>query len=331
MAHDVFISYSANDKPVADAACATLEARGIRCWIAPRDILPGMDWGDSIIRAVTESRVVVLIFSSSANASVQIKREVNQAIEKEVPVIPVRIEDATPSGSLEYYLDVTHWLDAITPPIEQHLEKLAEDVDLLLKRPSRQADSSAQKRIAVEHKREPTRSRKRILWIGAAMATVALAVLTGVLIKTNRNQPATFLTNRDFSTGDLQGWESSGDKFFLYKRDDGQWRVTTYSPDRQENAVGQLFQDFTVDETTKAIRFWIHGGEGQAKLIWNGNVVRSTRGRSDHEPRNEPETLVCWQLAEYKGDTLRLLIDDDVNGPWGFIGVGGIEFLKHPC
>ena len=49
MAHDVFISYSTKDKPTADAACAALEAKGIRCWIAPRDILPGSDWGEAII------------------------------------------------------------------------------------------------------------------------------------------------------------------------------------------------------------------------------------------------------------------------------------------
>ena len=39
MAHDVFISYPAEDKITADAVCATLEAKEIRCWIAPRDIL----------------------------------------------------------------------------------------------------------------------------------------------------------------------------------------------------------------------------------------------------------------------------------------------------
>lgn len=330
MAHDVFISYSTKDKPVADAACATLEARGVRCWIAPRDVLPGVDWGDSIIRAVTESRLMVLIFSSSANVSAQIKREVNQAIEKEVPVIPFRIEDVTPSGSLEYYLDVTHWLDAITPPIEQHLEKLAEDVDLLLKRPSVQPDASPRKRVGLKPK-EPTRSRKKILWIAGAVAAVSLAVLAGVLLKRNRHPPPASLTNSDFATGDVQGWQSSGDTFFVYKLNDGQWRVTTYNPDKRENAIGQLFQDFTVDPTTKAIRFWVHGGEGQVKLVWNGRVVRATRGRSDHEPRNDPETLVCWQLEEYTGDRLRLLIDDNVTGPWGFVGVGGFEFLKSPC
>jgi TIR domain len=62
MAHDVFISYSAKDKTTADGVCATLEAKGIRCWIAPRDILPGMDWGEAIIEAINGSRVIVLVF-----------------------------------------------------------------------------------------------------------------------------------------------------------------------------------------------------------------------------------------------------------------------------
>ena len=41
MAHDVFLSHSARDRSYADAIRAKLESRGIRCWIAPRDIRPG--------------------------------------------------------------------------------------------------------------------------------------------------------------------------------------------------------------------------------------------------------------------------------------------------
>ena len=52
MAHDVFISYSSKDKAVADAVCAGLEGRGIACWMAPRDIVPGVDWGAAIIDAI---------------------------------------------------------------------------------------------------------------------------------------------------------------------------------------------------------------------------------------------------------------------------------------
>jgi hypothetical protein len=64
MAHDVFISYSARDKTVADAMCGALELRRIRRWIAPRDVLPGKEWGAAIIEAIQNSRMFVLIFSS---------------------------------------------------------------------------------------------------------------------------------------------------------------------------------------------------------------------------------------------------------------------------
>ena len=59
---DVFISYSSQDKPTADAACAALESANIRCWIAPRDIDPGRDYAESIIDAIESARVFVLIF-----------------------------------------------------------------------------------------------------------------------------------------------------------------------------------------------------------------------------------------------------------------------------
>jgi hypothetical protein len=57
MAHDVFISYSSKDKVVADAVCAGLEGRGIACWIAPRDLVPGVDWGAAIVDAISGSKV----------------------------------------------------------------------------------------------------------------------------------------------------------------------------------------------------------------------------------------------------------------------------------
>jgi hypothetical protein len=92
VSHDIFICYSARDKTVANAMCAVLEAEGIRCWIAPRDIVPGADWGESIIDAINEARAMVLVFSSNANeAQQQIKREVERAVNKGIPVVPFRI------------------------------------------------------------------------------------------------------------------------------------------------------------------------------------------------------------------------------------------------
>jgi hypothetical protein len=131
MNFDVFISYPHQDKPTADAACATMEAKGIRCWIAPRDIIPGREWSESIIEAIENSKVMVLVFSGHANTSRQITREVERAVNKGVPIIPVRIENVLPSKALEYFISTPHWLDALTPPLERHLEELAASVRAL--------------------------------------------------------------------------------------------------------------------------------------------------------------------------------------------------------
>jgi hypothetical protein len=131
-AFDVFISYPHQDKASADAACATLEAAKIRCWIAPRDITPGVEWAEAIVGAIGLCRVMVLIFSSSANKSKQIRREVQQAFDKGLPVVPMRMENVQPTETLGYYMGPVHWLDAMTPPLEQHLQRLTESVQALL-------------------------------------------------------------------------------------------------------------------------------------------------------------------------------------------------------
>lgn len=132
MAHDIFVSYSSKDKPVADAICAALEARGIRVWIAPRDILPGMSWGEAIVDGIANSRIMVVVFSSNSNGSSQVLREVERAVNKGIGIIPFRIEDVAPTKSMEYFLSSPHWLDAINPPIENYINELVRTVELLM-------------------------------------------------------------------------------------------------------------------------------------------------------------------------------------------------------
>jgi hypothetical protein len=141
MEFDVFISYPHQDKAMADATCAKLEAEGIRCWLAPRDIAPSADWAASIVDAIDSCRVMVLIFSGHTNRSRQVSREVQQAFDGEKPVIPFRIEDVTPERSLRYYMGSVHWLDALTPPVEDHLQRLAAAVQGLLKATAPEADA----------------------------------------------------------------------------------------------------------------------------------------------------------------------------------------------
>jgi hypothetical protein len=162
MAFDVFISYPHQDKTIADAACAKLEADGIRCWIAPRDIPPGAEWAGAIVDAIDQCRAMVLIFSSSANESKQIRREVQQAFDGEKPVVFFRIENVAPEKSLRYYMGSVHWLDALTPPLEQHLQKLAASVGALVgiatsrdevQRPGARRDAETDRLPGVEERR----------------------------------------------------------------------------------------------------------------------------------------------------------------------------------
>ncbi len=132
MAFDVFISYASKDKIVADAVCARLEAAGIRCWIAPRDIVAGTSYGEAIIDAIHGAKVMVLVFSSSSNVSAHIPKEVERAVSNGVAILPFRIEDVAPGKSLDYFIGSVHWLDALTPPLEQHLDHLAATVHQLI-------------------------------------------------------------------------------------------------------------------------------------------------------------------------------------------------------
>ena len=139
--HDVFISYSTEDKKVADAACNVLERNGVRCWIAPRDVTPGVSYAKSIVDAITGAQIMVLVFSGQTNRSKDVEREIYGAVKRGLTIIPIRIEDVDPEDSLEYFISSAHWLDALTPPLEQHLEQLADAVRNLLA--TRQGRSSA--------------------------------------------------------------------------------------------------------------------------------------------------------------------------------------------
>ncbi len=132
MAHDVFVSYSNIDKTVADAVVAGLESESIRCWMAPRDITPGESWGDAIVEAITESKAMVLVLSANSNDSRQVIREVERAVANGVMILPFRIQEIDPTGAMAYFLGTEHWLDALTPPLERHIERLGSTLTRVL-------------------------------------------------------------------------------------------------------------------------------------------------------------------------------------------------------
>lgn len=174
---DVFISHSSQNKLEADTICGKLEALGIRCWIAPRNILPGTEWAEGIIVGIDASRIMVLIFSEHANDSPQVRREVERAMNRQLPIIPFRVQNTLPTRALEYCLGNTHWLDAFEPPLERHVEYLSSVVRQMLG-----TGQAARRPISadVQAPRIPSAAGKSLRlkgWLGAVAGLLILGLI----------------------------------------------------------------------------------------------------------------------------------------------------------
>jgi hypothetical protein len=194
MAHDVFISHSSVDKTAADAACAALEAKGIRCWIAPRDIKPSQTSTAAIVEAIRQTQIFLLVFSGAANESSHIRSEVEQAANLGKDLLTLRIEDVLPEAELKFYLDGPHWLNAITPPFAAHLDKLADACAAVLTleagqgavpaSPALTAPPMAVRRPAGRPWwRRQTRQVKATVIAAVVVVVAAVAGLAGVLLR----------------------------------------------------------------------------------------------------------------------------------------------------
>ncbi|MGD0026303.1 MAG: SUMF1/EgtB/PvdO family nonheme iron enzyme [Xanthobacteraceae bacterium] len=190
----LFVSHVSEDRSAAMAIVEELERRGVRCWIAPRDVRPGRPFDDEIADAIEASRAMLLIFSERCNASEYIRREVTVAGESQKVIIPFRIENAQPKHGLRVRLSDLHWIDGFAsreraidelvktfhPPNDEAVVKAA--ADKALREPT---PSVIDKSGADEERRRLRRSEARPLWPPSRPALVAgsligLAVLGAI-------------------------------------------------------------------------------------------------------------------------------------------------------
>jgi hypothetical protein len=98
-----FISHAKGDAKKAQEIAASLEERGLKCWIAPRDVRAGRSYGDEIITGIENSRSFVLVLSRASNDSAFVAREVERAVSKKKPIFAIRVANVEPSPSLELF------------------------------------------------------------------------------------------------------------------------------------------------------------------------------------------------------------------------------------
>jgi len=124
----VFISHASQDAAIAASLCAALEAAGVPCWIAPRDVRPGEPYAAAIVNAINSARSFLLILSKTAIESPHVLREVERASSKRKPVLSIRMDATELPPELEYFLSVNHWLEGNGVPLASLAPKV---VDLL--------------------------------------------------------------------------------------------------------------------------------------------------------------------------------------------------------
>jgi hypothetical protein len=97
--------------------------------------------------------------------------------------------------------------------------------------------------------------------------------------------------------------------------------------EERDSRIGTLTsKPFTVNRNF--ICFWIgggnHPGETCINLLVDGKIVRTATGRDSNQMRQE-----SFDVRKLEGQTARLQIVDNAQGPWGNIGVGPIVFTDH--
>lgn len=187
---DIFVSYASPDREVAFRIVGFLEEQGITCWVAPRDVPPGVEYGQAIIEGIEQSRALVLILSDQSNDSQFVRKEVERAVSKTKPVLPVRIREVTPSGSLEFFISSAQWVDAWKSPMEQHLLPLVSAIKAIGQPGAAPVRSTA----------PPPRRSKAPLALGVAALVLAAAAGAWWLASQNAAPPPAAHTQPAAST-----------------------------------------------------------------------------------------------------------------------------------
>lgn len=127
MSNLVFICHASEDAEVANMICNQLEKSSVKCWIAPRDTEAGNFMG-SLTKAIKNCTIFVLIYSEYSNKSPHVTRELERAINLDIPIVPFRLNETPPSEAMEYAISSQHWIDGFPGEIEKHISILIEKV-----------------------------------------------------------------------------------------------------------------------------------------------------------------------------------------------------------
>lgn len=326
MKKDVFLSYSSKDAKAAVEICRLLEERGVACWIAPRNVLPGRNYGDEIMDALESASALVLILSTNSNNSIHVRKEVERAVSRGKSIFPVRIRDVQPSGALELFTAGLQWVDAWVPPIEQKIEHLASAIQALtgasLKSVAQPTILDGPEPASASAGSAPLRSRGRI-------AAIAAAVVIGVVVllwQSKRTaQPTSVTIPSNTQSGDTTDKAPSRES--LAQLEKLKSELSDHIERREfEDAASTISAIFEIDRDNRealeaqALLDRLKGGGGRQFEV-PGNVVNAMFSQDGRRviagcsgvigttASAHPEAIIAWDL-----DSGQRVLDKPITG-----------------
>ena len=184
--YTVFVSHASADRDIAAEFVDAIESKGLTAWIAPRDISPGREYAEEIIKGIDQSKCFVLLVSGASNLSAHVRREVERAASKSKPIYPVRIEDVPPSPKLEYFISMHQSLDALDGVLATHAERIAAAI--------------ASDEEWVDNR---VLTRRRRWRIGAGLSSILLAAVVFISVVFAPDMRTFFMNHQDRAVNEL--------------------------------------------------------------------------------------------------------------------------------
>ncbi|MEI6681008.1 MAG: TIR domain-containing protein [Bacteroidota bacterium] len=184
MGYDVFISYSDKDRLIVTGLCAFLEKKGIRCFVAYRNIPHGAVWAGAITDAIQNCKIMITVFTENFNSSRQVEKEIELASNAGKVILVFRLTDVPYNNVKKYYLQNINWIDAFPFP-ENYFESVSQSVTRLLEtdRTIFPADKQSQQNV------KPFYNGKKTKQLIAFLISITVIGLFSILLTHKFTEP----------------------------------------------------------------------------------------------------------------------------------------------
>jgi hypothetical protein len=99
----VFISYSHQDRFIAEVLAQRLNRVGYHTWVDFRGIVGGSEWRQSIENGLNHSLVCLILMTPESLASEYVRYEIGRAQDNRCAIVPLMVRDCRPLPELEKY------------------------------------------------------------------------------------------------------------------------------------------------------------------------------------------------------------------------------------